>query len=323
MTLARSRIERTSAVAAAPHAPETGRLRRLLGPFHVTGVFWYRVHGWGARSWPASCHWVVVTFFTTFFFCTLFTIRKAVAANLEAALGPCGFFRRQARIYRLFFTFAWCLTERYERLCTDHPFTVDSGDLERWQQLASSPRGMILLTAHLGNWEVGSLLPHIRETRPVHVVREAEGDPAAQRYLAGKIAERCKGDFQTHYAEDPQLGVVLLEALRRGEIVALQGDRPRVGGKVSTRRLFGRPYPLPVGPAALARAAGVPIVPVFVARVGRRHYHCTLRPPIEVASSDDRGQDVESALERFAGELQQAISEHPFQWFCFRRLWPE
>jgi lauroyl/myristoyl acyltransferase len=304
-----------------PHAPETGLMRRLLGPFHVTGVFWFRFHGWGARHWPASCHWVVVTFFSTFFFFTLFNIRRAVAANLEAVLGRCGFWRRQGRIYRLFFTFAWCLTERYERLRTDHPFIVDLPARDLWEQLAASDKGFILLTAHLGNWEVGSNLPATEASRAVHVVREAETDPRAQRYIASLLAN-AGVHYQTHYAEDPQLGVELLEALRRGEIVALQGDRPRALGKTAEAKLFGRPFPLPVGPVALARAAGVPIVPAFVVRCGRRHYRCELRPPITVASTDDRQRDLDHGLSAFATEVEAAIARSPFQWFCFRRVWP-
>jgi lauroyl/myristoyl acyltransferase len=305
-----------------PHAPETGRVRRLLGPFHVTGVFWYRFHAWGARWWPASCHWMIISFFTTFFFLTLFNIRKAVAANLVPVLGPCGFWRRQARIFRTFWNFAWSLTERYERLVTCHPFRVEA-ESESWHALAASGRGLILVTAHFGNWEVGSMLPATREARPVHVVREAETDPRAQEYVSKLITRRAGGLYATHFAEDPQLGMDLLAALRRGELVALQGDRPRATGRVSHQSLFGRPFPLPVGPAALARAAGVPLVPVFVVREGRRRYRCDLRPPIEVPSTADRQADLTAALRRFAVEIESAIARHPHQWYCFRTLWPD
>jgi len=38
--------------AIPPHAPEAGYSRRLLGRFHVTGVFWYRFHRWGVSILP-------------------------------------------------------------------------------------------------------------------------------------------------------------------------------------------------------------------------------------------------------------------------------
>jgi lauroyl/myristoyl acyltransferase len=304
-----------------PHAPETGRVRRLLGPFYVTGVFWYRFHGWGARIWPSSQMWVVITFFTTFFFLTLVNIRGAVAQNLEAVLGPCSWLRRQLRIYRTMWTFAWCLTERYERLGTSRPFDLRLAGEEHWDELNRAGGGFIMITAHLGNWEVGSMSPSAAEARTVHVVREAETDPRAQEYISELIRKQGGGRYHTHFAEDPRLGMLLLDALRRGEIVALQGDRPRTGGRVATVSLFGRRFPLPVGPAALARAAGVPLVPVFVLREGRRRYRVEVRPPIQAASTAEHPDALEAALCRFAADLEAAIASAPHQWFCFRQVW--
>jgi lauroyl/myristoyl acyltransferase len=315
-----------SAPQLPPHAPEKGWATRCLGRFHVTGVFWYRFHAWGAAHWPSSLMGLVVTLFTTFFFFTLIRIRAAVSSNLEAVLGPTGWWRRQVRIYKTLWNFAWCLTERYERLVSPRKFHFDirADEPQRWAELCASGHGFITVTAHLGSWEVGSMVPATAEARIVHVVREAEADPRAQEYIE-ELMRRQAGaaSYFTHFAEDPQLGVELLDALRRGELVALQGDRPRAGGRSATVRLFGRPFPVPVGPAALARAAGVPLVPVFVFRQGRRRYRCEIRQPIDLSSSGERQVVLEEALRRFAAELERAISRSPYQWFCFRRLWPE
>jgi lauroyl/myristoyl acyltransferase len=304
-----------------PHAPEAGWSRRLLGPFHVTGVFWFRLHCWGVSILPARGVGAAVTLFTTFFWVVLRKIRTAIAGNLEAVLGPCGWWERQKRIYRTFWTFAWCLSERYERLSTDRTFAIEAEGLEGWRDLIASGQGLILVTAHLGAWEVGSMLPASQDGRRIHVVREAETDPRAQRFIEGLIRRRGGELYTTHFAASPQLGVDLLDALRRGEVVALQGDRPRTGGRTAEVSLFGRPFHLPVGPAALARAAGVPLVPVFVVREGRLRYRCWLQPPIHVARSADRRRDVGEALAGFAAVLEAVIRQNPHQWFCFRALW--
>lgn len=304
-----------------PHAPEAGWARRVLGPFHVTGVFWFRIHRFGVRILPSGTLRFVVALFTTFFWLALRKIRAAVASNLVPVLGSCGWWERQRRIYRTFWKFAWCLSERYERLSTERAFTIGLEGEETWRQLAGSQEGFILVTAHLGNWEVGSMLPAARDRRRVHVVREAETDPRAQRFIEGLIRSRGGELYTTHFAEEPRLGVELLDALRQGEIVALQGDRPRARGRTAETSLFGRPFPLPIGPAALARAAGVPLVPAFVFRERRLTYRCVIRPAIHVAHSADRRRDLEEALERFAAELAAAIRRDPHQWFCFRALW--
>jgi phosphatidylinositol dimannoside acyltransferase len=308
-----------------PHAPEVGRVRRFLGPLYFTGVFWFRFHRFGVRVLP---YWVMLplmVLFVAFFSTVLRNVRAAVASNLEVVLGPCGWWERQVRIYKTIWYFAWCLTERYQRLVTDQRFLVGVEGLEHWRELNASAEGFILVTAHIGAWEVGgSMLPSFQATRRVHVVREAETDPRAQQFLAELIRGKADDLYTTHFAEDPQLGVDLLDALRRGEIVALQGDRPRTGGRTADISLFGRPYPVPVGPLALARAAGVPILPVFVFREGLKRYRCSLRPPIRVGGiggGGSRQAEIDQALQRFATELQWAITHRPYQWFCLRKLW--
>jgi len=313
-----------TAPGTPPHAPEAGRVRRLLGPFYVTGVVWYRLHRFGVAVMPSWTIPISISIFTTFFFVALRNIRAAVAANLVPVLGPCGWWRRQGRIYRTLWSFAWCLSERYERLATDHPFAIGIEGMDSWQETAESGEGFILLTAHIGNWEAGSMLPAASFERRVHVVREAETDPRAQQFIRELIAQRAGSSYVTHFAEDdPQLGMRMLEALRAGEVVALQGDRPRAGGRTVEVALFGRSFPMPLGPASLARAAGVNLLPVFVFREGRLRYRCDLRPPIRVADTGDKGADVRQAVESFATELEAAIRARPHQWFCFRKLWEE
>ncbi|MES1244378.1 MAG: lysophospholipid acyltransferase family protein [Acidobacteriota bacterium] len=307
---------------APPHAPQAGWVRKILGPFYVTGVFWFRFHRFGVRLIPSWAFPPFIFLFALVFSVLLRNIRAAVASNLEAVLGPCGWWERQVRIFRTIHSFSWCLTERYERLSTDRRFVIGAEGLEHWRELNASGEGFILVTAHIGAWEVGSMLPAFQEARQVHVVREAETDPKAQQFISELIRSRAGGLYTTHFAEDPQLGVDLLDALRRGEIVALQGDRPRSGGRTAEISLFGRPFPVPVGPLALARAAGVPILPVFVFREGRLRYRCSLRPPIHVENTGSRQADMAEAQRRFAAELEWAISHRPHQWFCFRRVWP-
>ena len=90
-----------------PHAPERGWVARLLGDFHVTGLFWYRFHRWAVASLPAWALAPFVGVFTAFFFVALLNIRRAIASNLVAVLGPCGWLERQWRIFRTMHAFAW------------------------------------------------------------------------------------------------------------------------------------------------------------------------------------------------------------------------
>jgi lauroyl/myristoyl acyltransferase len=312
------------ATAPPPHAPETGRARRLLGDFHVTGLFWYRFHRWAMASLPGWTVGIWVTIFTTFFFFTILKIRRAIASNLDAVLGPCGFVRRQRRIYATMWAFAWCLSERYERLTTDRRFDVSVEGLERWQQAAAEGTGIVMATAHLGMYEVGSMLPSSIDGLRVHLVREPEVDPRAQEFIRSTVRSVEGARYTMHFqSDDPLQGMTFLDALRRGEIVAMQGDRPRAGSRAVEATIFDRPLAFPAGPAVLARAAGVPILPVFAIREGRRRYRCLFMEPIQVTRSADRDRDVAEATRQLATAIETAVRRAPEQWFVFRELWPE
>jgi KDO2-lipid IV(A) lauroyltransferase len=319
----REELTPASDPARLPHAPERGWSRRLLGAYHVTGVFWYRFHRWGVHFLPSWLVGPVIALFTTFFFISLRKIRTAIAANLEPVLGPCGWWQRQLRIYRTMWAFAWCLSERYERLSTERSFQIEPEAMEHWEEVARGGRGFVMVTAHLGNYEVGSMLPAQMERRHVHLVREPEADVRAQAFIQSVVTEFTQAHFTMHFeSDDPLQGLALLDALRRGEIVAVQGDRPRAGAKTVDVLLFGRPFALPAGPAALARTALAPLLPAFVFREGRRRYRVVFRPPIRPLRSADRGADVTTTMQQVAADVEWAIRRAPHQWFCFRRLWP-
>ncbi len=307
-----------------PHFPKVGLARRLLGDYHVTGLFWYRFHRWAVATLPAWTMGPIVTTFTTFFFCTIFIIRRAIASNLQAVLGPCGFFERQRRIYATMWEFAWCLTERYERLTTNRPFGLAMSDVEHWHAVASSGSGFVMVTAHLGMYEVSSMLPTPDGPRHVHLVREPEVDPRAQEFIRQCVRSVEGAHFTIHFqSDDPLQGMIFLDALRRGEIVAMQGDRPRAGSRTVDATLFGRPIALPTGPAALARTAGVPLLPVFAIREGRRRCRVIFGPPVTVPRTQDRTADFASAMGRVAAEVERAVRRAPHQWFVWRELWPK
>ncbi|HKQ98511.1 MAG TPA: lysophospholipid acyltransferase family protein [Candidatus Polarisedimenticolia bacterium] len=308
--------------AIPPHAPERGWSWRLLGPFHVTGVFWYRVQYFIVRATPSWLLWIPGTFFATLFFLCLHDLRAVIAANLEPVLGPCGWWERQRRAYGTMWNFGWCVNERYERLTTHRPFRIETEAIEHWNAVAGDGRGLILITAHLGNFEVGSMLPAETESRRVHLVREPEVDAEAQEFLEEVLGRFHQDGYRMYFqSDDPIQGLGLVDALRRGEIVALQGDRPRAGRKSIDATLFGRPFPLPPGPAAIARTAGVPLLPVFVFREGRRRYRVVFRPPIRPSTTQDQAADLDATMRRVAVEVEWAIRRAPHQWFCFRRLW--
>jgi lauroyl/myristoyl acyltransferase len=172
--------------------------------------------------------------------------------------------------------------------------------------------GFIVLTAHVGNWELaGRTLVGRGGGRPLHIVMAAEADPGVERLLRGDGAPVRFVTLRT-----PADAVPLVAALRRGDIVGMQGDRALGHRGDVPVSFFGAPAPFPIGPFLLARAAAVPVLPAFCVLGADRRYAVHLQAPLRV----ERGGE-EAALRAWVDGLASVIARHPTQWFNFADAW--
>jgi len=172
-------------------------------------------------------------------------------------------------------------------------------------------RGVVSLTAHVGNWEMAGRLLARRAARPTHVVVAEEEVRELQRWV------RRDGDGVRFVSRSrPTVSLDLVAALRRAEVVAIQGDRALGTRGDLLIPFFGRPAPFPIGPFVLARAAGVPIVRAFCLLEPDDRYRVTVLPPISV----ERGGEADAAR-TWVTSLEGVVREHPTQWFNFFDVW--
>lgn len=290
--------------------------RRLLGRFHITGEFWVRAILWVSRG-SGLRQVTMVWLWSAVFFFLLRRPRRIVTRHLDHILGRAGFLARQRRIFRFFKEHAWSLVERFEQFRAEVEFEGDE-----WPDLLASPKGFLIVTGHIGLWEVGQVLPVTKDGRKLHVVREREEHEATQRIVAGLLQGHPHAQIVTHFLDDDRvLGASLLGALRRGDVVTLAADRAKAGMVTLPATCFGHPVQMPAGPAALARAADVLVVPTFVYRTGRRRYRVVAKRPFRVPHTDDRAHDLQSTVDRLARDVEDAIRRDPYQWKRWEPLW--
>jgi lauroyl/myristoyl acyltransferase len=184
------------------------------------------------------------------------------------------------------------------------------GRLSGVEQLEGLSGGVISVTAHVGNWELAGRLLATRSARRTHVV-VAPDVPELGRWL------RRDGDGMRFVARAaPSIGLELLAALRRGEVVAVQGDRALGTRGDVTLPFFGRGAPFPLGPFVLARAVGCPVVPAFCVLDESLRYRVHVAKPIVV----ERGDETAAAA-AWVAILEDVVREHPTQWFNFFDIW--
>ncbi|MBI4355214.1 MAG: lysophospholipid acyltransferase family protein [Candidatus Omnitrophica bacterium] len=202
---------------------------------------------------------------------------------------------------------------------------LDRATLDRWVRLEgrglldaarAQGRGVIVVSAHLGNWELGAAALAVLGY-PVTAVALEHGHPRVDELFV-RQRERLG-------MEVVPLGGAMrrcLAALEAGRIVALVGDRNYGEGGVAVR-LLGRTLLLPRGPAWLSLHQQAPIIPAFVVRTEPGAYRFIFEPALTAARSGREEADVQSLLQAYAEVLERYVRAYPTQWCFFRRLGAE
>jgi KDO2-lipid IV(A) lauroyltransferase len=289
---------------------------RVFRRFLVHGVFWRRLLRFGVLGVPVWIEPAIIAFWSLLFLLWA-SGRRGVMRNLAAIKPGSWAIVNLFRTYRVFWNFAWTIADNVRFKETRvHPDWEFEG-VENFQRLTAEPGGAIILTAHMGNYDLGAQLFAESSDRKIVMVRAPETDPETRRYeeeLHARTAGALKIDFNTRASD---LALDLLESLRDGNFVAIQGDRVTPGIASVPATLFGKRTNFPAGPFALAMSARVPIYPLFIFRLGRRRYRLLAGAPFDVVRLRDRDETFRRALEAWTAQLETVLGAAWFQWFAF------
>jgi predicted LPLAT superfamily acyltransferase len=266
--------------------------------------------------WPA---YVWLVFVAGYFTLAHAGAYHASADYLEHVFGRLAWWRRPLLVYRHFLAHGISLVDRLAVLMGRSRIECVFDGEEQFKPLVQQHRGIILVGAHIGGWELGG---HFlgRFDVPVNLV-------VIERELAGiqSLVNSAIGERRFRILVDdhnPLRSVPILAALRRGEIVALLGDRS-FGGAEAEVSFLGGDVGLPVGPYHLAAASGAPIFQVFVVRERLGRYRFFAFPPESVSREEIRSDRdaVRTRVERYALRLEGFVRQYPFQWANFFPYW--
>ncbi len=189
--------------------------------------------------------------------------------------------------------------------------------LEALERALDAGRGAVLVTGHLGNWELGGAALAARGI-PLDAVALRQGNPLFDRDLVA--AREALGLRVVHKRKAPR---AVLRSLRDGRAVALVGDQNPLSGGIEVR-FFGRPANTARGAATLALRTGAPLFLGVALREeggGSRYEVRFERIPVE--RSGRLEDDVRRLVQAYTARLEEAVRRAPEQYFWQHRRWKE
>jgi KDO2-lipid IV(A) lauroyltransferase len=180
-------------------------------------------------------------------------------------------------------------------------------------------RGFLLVTGHVGNWEMGAVTLRRHGLVPA-VVGQPELDEDV-RGMRQSLRSRL-GVESIDIGSSMATAFKVRSAVDAGRAVALLVDRAYPDDGVVVP-FFGRPTPFLRSPTLLARFCGCPILPGFFLRSPDGTYYNVWGDPLEADPSLTPDEDAVRVMSRIAADLERVVRRHPTQWFNFYRFWEE
>ena len=194
--------------------------------------------------------------------------------------------------------------------------TFEHEGVENLEAMVAAGEGGLIISAHLGNWEVaGHLLKRIEA--PINILMY-DGEAEQMKKLMNKFDS--KRSFNIIYVrEDLSHIYEISAALRRNEFICLHADRFRPGNRTFVRSFLGEEAHFPAGPFLLASKLKARAAFVFAFKETTFHYHFRAWPSKIYEGRGTTG--AEAMLDDFVTLLEQQVRQHPDQWFNYYNFW--
>ncbi len=188
--------------------------------------------------------------------------------------------------------------------------------LENYLNAVAEGRGVILLTGHIGAWEL-SVYAHSIYGRPMSFLARRIDNPLVER-----LAESYRSRYGNRSIDKKGSVREVLKTLKSGGVVGILADLNASREEGVFCDFFGVPACSTAGVATLALRTGAAVLPGYLvwdekARIHRLHFE----PPIETINTGNQKEDVIANTARYAKVLESIIRRYPDQWLWIHRRW--
>ncbi|MBW2036473.1 MAG: lysophospholipid acyltransferase family protein [Deltaproteobacteria bacterium] len=218
------------------------------------------------------------------------------------------------RVFRnlgcILFEIAWSL-KLSER---DFPRYFDIKGLSNLKKAYEKGKGVLVLTGHVGNWELLTIVAGMTGYPLSIVVRPLDFSPLNEFFV------RVRSRFGARLIPKQHSMRAVLRSLKRGEMVAVLLDQNVDWYDGVFVDFFGRPACSNKGLALLALHTGAPVVPVFLVR-DRLCLKAEFGPEMRLIQTGDETKDIEANTQQYTKAIESVIRRHPDQWFWVHQRW--
>ena len=245
--------------------------------------------------------------------------RSAVASNLHA-ISPDDADRRALQTFRAYardvIDFLRAIAAPEDE--TETGFDFPSAARERFQAVLAERRGMILVTGHYGNFEIGSVVIHRTLRLPITIM--AMPEPSATVTRIRRRIREAVGAETIEVRRSLETALQIRRKLQENNVVAMLIDR-HIGRDRIRVTLLGRQAWFLRTPALMGLMTGAPLVPCFIERTGRGRFSVLVGEVIRVSTEVPRDDAIREATQRFADQFSERLRLHPEYWYQFYRYW--
>ncbi len=175
-------------------------------------------------------------------------------------------------------------------------------------------KGVLILTAHAGNWEFLSALAPLLNMRGNILYRPLDFAPLNNFFI------RYRTRFGTNLISTAHSMRKILSELRKGEAVAMLMDQNVDWYEGVFADFFGHPACTNKGLALIALKTECPVVPVFIVR-DKQGFTAEIMPEIPLVKTGDKISDVEENTRQYNHAIETMIRKYPEQWFWVHQRW--
>lgn len=274
----------------------------------------YKIFVFTIRKFGIRTSYLVLFFVAVYYFIFLKESNRAVFYYYNQRL-KYSYFKSKWSTFKTYIVFGKTIIDKTAISAgLRNKFTYEFDGVEILKQLLSEKKGGVLISAHIGNFEIAEhFFGEIDVDFQINLVTVDQERSAIKEYMESVTK---KSSIKFIFVKDDMSHIFEINnALSNNELICFTGDRYFPGTKHLEAAFLGEKANFPAGPFMIASRLKVPVAYVYVMKEPNLHYHLYTR------KGEVKHRDAQGLLENYIESLESMLKLYPLQWFNFFQFW--